>query len=317
MNISVIICTYNRSSSLQDTIQSLLRQEIGNRISFEILIIDNNSTDDTKLVVETKLKDDPIRLKYFFEEKQGISFARNKGVKEAQGSIIAFTDDDCIVDQYWLQRIKDTFEKYDASAVYGKILPLWNDLEIPKWIVRDNRIWSSIGHLDYGEQVKLAKVSSEQFFGANFSIKRDDLLDLGLFNENLGVKGRKHYLGEETEIYMKLLNKNKKIIYNPSLIVQHKIEKSFLTKDYFRKRNFYGGISFSELSNQKEHLILGIPFWFIKESLGHLLKLLRFTVMLKSKDAFRTQLICIYDLGAIKGFLKKGYDKSQRSNSNV
>ena len=99
MDISIIICTYNRSESLKRTLQSLKEMSVSDDIEWELLIVDNNSTDNTREAVNDFTKTSGLNCRYVFESKQGLSNARNRGVKEACGEIIAFTDDDVIVDK--------------------------------------------------------------------------------------------------------------------------------------------------------------------------------------------------------------------------
>jgi glycosyltransferase involved in cell wall biosynthesis len=94
--------------------------------SWEVILVDNNSDDDTRLVFEEFEKHYESKIRYIFEEKRGISHARNRGIKAARGEIIAFTDDDVIVDNYWIQNIEKAFKEHnDVACVGGKILPVW------------------------------------------------------------------------------------------------------------------------------------------------------------------------------------------------
>ena len=134
MKISVVVCTYNRSEYLRRMLMSLREALIPEHLSCEIILVDNHSTDNTKYVFEEIARPHRSNWKYVFEEKEGISHARNRGVREAKGEIIAFTDDDVIVDKYWIQNICKAFEENsDVVCVGGKILPIW-EIPKPEWL---------------------------------------------------------------------------------------------------------------------------------------------------------------------------------------
>src|SRR5208283_599657 len=108
MKASVIICTYNRSGLLKDSVLSVQNQDFL-PYQYEIIVVDNNSIDDTKSVVTELSTDSPVKVKYVFEGRQGLSFARNTGIANAEGEIIAFTDDDIDADKSWLKEIVHAF----------------------------------------------------------------------------------------------------------------------------------------------------------------------------------------------------------------
>src|SRR3989338_5901430 len=123
MFLSVIVATYNRAQTLQKTLESILNQKTLGAFDFEIILVDNNSNDNTKEIVEALKKKAGGRLRYFFEPKQGKAFAINKGIGEAKGEILAFTDDDAVVDELWLWNIFECFKVHRCDGLCGRILP--------------------------------------------------------------------------------------------------------------------------------------------------------------------------------------------------
>src|SRR4029453_11364149 len=126
-DISVVIGTRNRAKMLDKALDSVLHQESkGARVRYEVIVVDNNSSDGTREVVERYIKQGARDLKYLFEEKQGVSYARNCGVANADAPIIAFTDDDVFVTKEWVANIKTVFDKHpEIGFLGGKILPRW------------------------------------------------------------------------------------------------------------------------------------------------------------------------------------------------
>ena len=133
MNISVIICTYNRSGSLVRTLESFREVLHPKDAAWELVVVDNNSSDNTREVVDLFIEKSGIPCGYVFENKQGLSYARNNGVAEAKGEILSFTDDDVIVDKNWLQNIEHEFKEKDVACIGGKILPIWEKPQ-PEWL---------------------------------------------------------------------------------------------------------------------------------------------------------------------------------------
>src|SRR5450759_1349913 len=131
INISVIICTYNRANSLADTLLCLTKQSY-ETVNWELIVVDNNSNDNTKEIISEYSKKLP-NLIYKFEPQQGLSFARNLGIHSAHGAIIAFTDDDVLPEFDWLIQIQNNMEKYNCDACGGYIAPKW-EAPPPPWL---------------------------------------------------------------------------------------------------------------------------------------------------------------------------------------
>lgn len=256
--ISVIICTYNRSESLKDTLKSIEALFIPKELQWELVIVDNNSTDDTKKVVEYFADSSKAKVGYVFESNQGLSFARNAGIRHAQGEIVAFTDDDVIVDKNWLCFIAGTFVEYNVDCVSGKILPIWLG-ERPDWLTDD--LLKVLAILDHGDRVHdfTGSTSERLPFGANFSFKKEVFLRNGYFNEKLAP-------GEDQEMFQRLLAAGGKAIYNPDIVVHHKIPPERLTKAYFRSWHHKGGKVSAELEYHSRVKLFGVPGYMVKQA---------------------------------------------------
>jgi glycosyltransferase involved in cell wall biosynthesis len=211
---SIIICSYNRYELLVETIDSVL-SVLGKRNDAEILIIDNNSQDATSSLKEKYSSNKTV--KYFLETKQGLSQARNKGMKEANGEILIFLDDDIeIVENYF--EISDLiFLDPSISISGGKVLPFKTD--IPYWL--PNNFYFLVSIYDMGDSSKFVK----HLMGANFAIRRKDALQIGLFNTSLGRNGKILAGNEEIDYQNRASAMGYKINYHPKQNVLHKINE--------------------------------------------------------------------------------------------
>jgi glycosyltransferase involved in cell wall biosynthesis len=312
--ISVIICSYNRCERIKDTLDSLLLQEFDKSFEHEIIVVDNNSKDRTKEIVKDYIPKFHGILRYVFESKQGLSFARNRGIKEAKGQIIAFTDDDCLIDKLWLRNIVNTFLEYNADCVFGKIIPKWEGANLPKWLERNKKMWRILGTLDYGENNKLIDSEKFEFYGSNFSIKKEILSEIGLFNTELGRKGTLLLSGEDTEFFNKLLVSKKRIVYNPKVYVHHKVQEYRTKKRYFIKWHFFTGVSLAYRDHVKfsKKKFLGVPLWFLKESIPTYLEFLKFLITMNSEETVRYGLKIILSFGVYVGCFKRWLSLCQK-----
>ncbi len=227
--ISVVICTYNRCASLKKTLDSFVEQICDKRFDFEIIVVDNNSEDQTKTSIEAYFSQFNTRLRYIFEQAQGVSYARNRGIRESKGDIIAFTDDDCIVKSDWLCNIADAFTKHDCAAMGGKVIPVFLE-DTPRWL-KGKFTPLGIARHDYGEILKFYTTDMFMPIGCNLAIRKNTLIEVGLFNTNIGAGTP--YWGEDGEIVERMLRNGKKILYLPSAIVYHPLRFENLRREFY------------------------------------------------------------------------------------
>ncbi len=217
---SLIICTYNRSSFLKETIESIW-ECFATRYTYEILVIDNNSTDATAAVVEG-FKHLPV-LTYIKELKQGLSHARNRGIKEAKYDILVFLDDDIDIHEGYLDRCEQLFTDQDVQIVGGKVLP--HRVEVPGWL--PPKFYYLVSIFDRGD----ALIRTEKLMGANYAMRRKAALIIGWYDPELGRKGNNLAGGEEIDYLNRARALNYTIWYDPGLIVYHKINNK-LNREY-------------------------------------------------------------------------------------
>lgn len=308
MDISIIICTYNRSENLKDCFDCLASQEITDNFSWEVVLVDNNSSDDTKQFVGDYAKQCGFTLRYSFESKQGLSHARNHGINDSNGDILIFIDDDIRVCVNWLQSIYTTFKAHQCDAVGGRI-HIESPAKLPKWIKPD--MYGFLGYQDFGSDPHPMDGYIESPFGGNMAIRRSAFDKIGLFDTELGRKGtglkkEELFKGEETDLFHRLADAGGKLYYQPDALVLHKILAHQLKPGFFLTlHNNAGILQASKDQNEYRRTFAGIPLFIFPQfvqSIGKYLQLL-FTKGLYS--SFRQLMNVAYFWGMMCGFYKK------------
>ena len=228
--ISIIVCTYNRDKYLYGALQCIAENGFATN-AYEIVLVNNNSTDQTESECRRFENDYPeVQFRYFLEVQQGLSFARNRGIKESRGETVLFLDDDSFIQQDYLNHLAKNLEAHpDADAFGGKITPEFESGETPAWLSKWNYSWVSA--IDMGDDVCLFKGKAFPI-GANMGIKRDMLAKVGPFNTQLGRTKKNLMGGEEKDLFERVRNQGGKIYYFPDVEVHHIIPPSRTTKDY-------------------------------------------------------------------------------------
>ena len=264
MELSVILCTYNRSNGLIRTLKSLQSQDLPENFAWEIVVVDNNSTDDTPEKVREFAENSELVVRYVKEKKQGLSHARNKGVAEARGRYLHFTEDDEIADKDLIREIYGTFETYNCDCVGGRIYLRCED-KMPRWLTKD--LWGFLGYLNYGENP--FQMDEQRYpFGGNMTFSREVFKRIGLFNVNMGRKGKELFGGEEIDFFRRLLSAGSKGVYQPKALVYHIIDKSRLRKKYFRTLHYKEGMQQALLGDEiYQRSLFGVPFFIFPQLL--------------------------------------------------
>lgn len=240
IKLSVIIPTYNRSEYLNKSIPTLINQSLS-KSKYEIIIIDNNSSDDTKIVVEQLLKNTKYNWRYVFEPHPGLHNGRNRGFLEAMGKIVVFGDDDIEADRDWLKNIFDEFETNNkAGVVGGKIIPIWSKSP-PKWIelFEKKGCCAPLSYLDYGKKRKV--LDNRYLYGCNIAFRKDLAIQAGGSRPDMPTYKLRKYIGSGETGLTKAIKKLKyQVVYLPKAFVYHHIPKERLKFNYLlmRRRRF-------------------------------------------------------------------------------
>lgn len=231
MKLSVVLCTFNRSESLKSTLESIVASQVPNEVAWEVLVVDNNSTDDTREVVQKFCGSHP-KCRYIFEQKQGLSHARNAGIRQAKGDVIAFVDDDVTVDPHWLGNLSLPLEHLPWAGAGGRIRAQRN-VELPKW-VRLEGPFSMGGSLaalfDRGDS---PSELHEPPYGTNMAYRKCMFDKHGYFRTDLGRTGKGMIGQEDIEFGERLISAGERIWYEPAAIVFHPVLPERLNKKYF------------------------------------------------------------------------------------
>jgi glycosyltransferase involved in cell wall biosynthesis len=232
MKVSVIVCTYNRCDELRGTLTSLAASQVQNSFEWDVLVVDNNSTDQTRVVVEELSRTYPGRFRYIFEPIQGKSWALNRGIREASGAILAFTDDDVKVDPSWLENISAPLrdERYAGSG--GRTLGPAG-FTPPRWLAVDRP--HSLAPLALFDRGFVPMDLEEPPYGNNMAYRKEVFERHGGFRTDLGPRPGMNcpQKSEDCEFGMRLLAAGERLRYVPSAVVYHSVPPHRLERKYF------------------------------------------------------------------------------------
>jgi glycosyltransferase involved in cell wall biosynthesis len=230
-DVSIIVSTYNRCQLLPAALQSLLSQEAG-EVSYEVVLVDNNSTDGTREVVESYIARGHANLRYIFEGKQGLSHGWNAGINDARGEIIAFSDDDVVVARDWVASIKRAFDEHpEVDFVGGKVLPIWKS-EPPAWLTTDH--WSPLAILDHGDEPFYVNLN-KPYPLLNKSFRRAVFERVGVFRPEMGRVKDGIGSTEDHDLQLRIWRAGGQGLYVPYIIMEAEVPEDRLTKAYHRR----------------------------------------------------------------------------------
>ncbi len=270
MKVTVIIYACNRDMSLAETLASLAVSAVPELVEWEVLVVDNNSTDQTRSIIEDFCRRFPGRFRYVFESQPGKSFALNSGIRAARGNILAFTDDDVIVDPAWLQNL--TFPMKDTywAGTGGRTLPS-APFSPPSWLPF-NGPFNMAGIVYAGYDICYKPCESEYGpFGANMAFRKTMFEKYGDFRTDLGPSPNKSVPrpNEDCEFSRRLFSRGHHVCYVPSAIVRHPVLHDRVTRQYLLSWWFdFGRAEAREFRTWPSHLGLRNSFVTIVITLG-------------------------------------------------
>jgi glycosyltransferase involved in cell wall biosynthesis len=238
IGITVILCTYNRCRRLAKALDSAAALTLPDSIEWEVLVVDNNSRDQTREVVEGFCGRYPGRFRYLFELQPGKSHALNAGIREAQGDLLAFMDDDVTVEPTWLKNLTAGLLVGEWVGAGGRILPTWT-CSPPRWLPLHGRDTTApLAAFDKGDE---AGELSEPPFGTNMAFRKSLFEKYGGFRIDLGPRPDSEIRSEDTEFGSRLLAAGERLRYEPSAVVYHPVPENRVKKNYFLAWRFDSG----------------------------------------------------------------------------
>jgi glycosyltransferase involved in cell wall biosynthesis len=258
MDASIIVCTLNRSKALHDLLKSIKDLEVPAGLQWEIVAIDNDSSDDTRSVVQEFAKSSGLNVRYYLEARRGKSFALNTGISEATGEILAFTDDDCILPKNWLAVLVGEFAADpELSGLGGRVLR-YNELDRPVTIMKHpyREVYSPISNLGL-------------IYGCNMAFRRRMFDAVGPFDVKLGPGTKTGAIFEDIDFVYRVYAQAGKIVYSPDLVVYHNHGRRTDTqvRSLIRKYAIGRGSFYCKHLLHGDQLLMRIMYWDILSSL--------------------------------------------------
>ncbi len=308
MDLSVIICTFNRSYNLRRCFEGLARQRDADQMAWEVVLVDNNSKDETARVAARLAGTLPIPMRYVFEGEQGLSAARNRGVRESLGRYLLFIDDDILVTPRWLRSAWDAFQASKADAVGGRI-HLDPSVRLPEWI--DEEMQGFLGHQDYGNHPCVLDGVHRYPFGGNMGVSRKAFFRVGGFDPAYGRKGegktrRELFKGMETHFFKRLALSGGTIVYEPAMLVYHRVEPHQLRRRYFRRIHFNAGYQKGFLDGLPAgRTVAGVPLYLLPQTARAMIKYIDQVARRGFSRAIRQEMNVGYFLGTLWGCFQR------------
>ena len=275
LRISLVICTYNRDKFIGEALDSLSKQSLS-PAKFEIIIVNNNSSDNTEPVCKSFISNNPdLDITYVIESNQGLSFARNRGIAEAKYEIITYIDDDAYAKPNFLELIYDYVNANPETAgIGGKVTPRY-EIKEPDWM--NKYLWGFVTKIDLGDKIRPFR-GKEYPAGCNMTYRKDLLEQIGGFNNKLKWRADDKYIN------FKIREVSDKIIYIPLLEVEHTIDDYRTSNENFRKLALkFGSEEGIRVRDEGTVIFLKKVFEFIYKLAGSFILMLNF--MLKGQSS--------------------------------
>jgi glycosyltransferase involved in cell wall biosynthesis len=303
-DVSVIVATYNRCDVVRGAVESLMNQD-SRGTSYEVIVVDNNSTDATRRTLE-ELCSKYENLSYHFEPQQGVSYARNRGIAAARAPILAFTDDDIKPASNWVASVSEGFRRFpEADCIGGKVLPQ-TATEFPSWLT--SKHWTPLALLDMGDEpLVLDVLNGPGLVAANLAVRAAVFKEVGLFQPEL--QRVKSFIGslEDHEFEMRLGAAKKRLMYLPELIVYAQVLDERLNKAYHRRWYRGHGYFYALMRNQQfessKARLFDVPSHLYRRTCGNVVDWVRYRLKQNEELQLQQEL----ELEFFWGFFRKRF----------
>jgi len=301
LDITALVCVYNGLPDIEDLLKSVLDQRTDQLFRYEVLVVDNNSTDGTRDLVEQYATQYPDVLRVIEEKRQGKSYALNTGLAAARGRICSIIDHDHMLPASCLLAIWEAFRTHPGvSFLGGKVLPIWPGPR-PSWLTSDH--WSPVAICDYGDTPRAVDSSAVICLLAG-SFRRSDLIGIGGYRVDLGLRPGQVGGVEDDDVCSRLIRSGHCGLYVPGVVVYHKIGARRLTKQHYRTWHTGHGRYYAEMRlpsyEQSRWRIFGVPGHIYRQAAAHTLKWFHRTLRADQNQAFTHELQVRFCLGFVR-----------------
>ncbi len=327
--VSVVISTYNRGELLADAIRSVLAQEPGGP-TFELVVVDNNSTDGTRALVDALARED-ARVRYVFEGRQGVSYGRNAGVAAARAPIVAFTDDDVRARPDWTRAIARAFAEHPwADFVGGRVLPRW-PAPPPAWLTPEH--WAPLALVDYGDApLRVDAARPITLVTCNAAFRRAAFDRVGGFDPRYQHEPGAVSACEDHELESRIIRGGGAGLYVPGMVIEAEVQAKRLTRSYHRRWHRDHGRALVSLLGPGETFgsdmhpvplppgrptLLGAAPWAYRSAAGSALRAAAGWLRARPDEAFRHECAFYEAVGHIAGCARRRKRRAARAAAPV
>jgi glycosyltransferase involved in cell wall biosynthesis len=316
MKTTVILCSYNHCQSLARTLESLAASILPAEVGWEVLVVDNNSNDRTREVVEGFCRQFPEHFRYLHEPRPGKSFALNSGIAQANADLVAFLDDDVTVEPTWLHNLTANLLNGEWDGAGGKIILGWPEV-LPPWLATKGP-YSRTPFPDFDKGCEPRQLT-EPPFGTNMAFRKEVFQVHGGFRLDLGPSPNREIPcpHEDTEFGYRLMAAGKRLRYEPSAIVYHPIAPDRITKKYFLHWWFDEGRASARVFGVRagtKWYFAGIPLYLVR-SLG--LWSLRWMLSMEPHARFYYKIVVWGKLGRISEHFRQRLELKSKKECNA
>jgi glucosyl-dolichyl phosphate glucuronosyltransferase len=308
LDATVLICSYNRAEYLADTLDTLKASRTDG-LRWDVLVVDNNSTDSTREVVNSRIAVFPVSLTYLFEPRQGKSNALNTGLARTGAAIVVFTDDDVRVSEGWLEAsCRPLLNDPTLDYTGGPVRPLWKRPR-PSWLhATRSDLWGTLAILDYGPEPFIFEDRRRVPLGANMAVRRALIDRIGGFDSSLGRNGTSLLGQEQAEFFCRSRAVGARGLYVPAASLEHHVPARRLTRAYFIRWWYWKGVSKARLEERhpvtelgldltRVRRIVGVPRFMVGTAMRDLIGLVHATVTLDGVELMRRLTMLSYFVG--------------------
>jgi glycosyltransferase involved in cell wall biosynthesis len=270
--VTVAVCTYNRAALLDRTLAGLRRVRLPAGVGWEVLVVNNASTDDTDAVLARHAGELPLRRLH--EPTPGVVHARNTALAHARGEFVLWTDDDVEVAPDWVEKHLEAFDRFGADVVFGRVDPVWEGTP-PGWLIPDSRGLFAL--LDLGGPARVVADPRVIGFNVNLAVRRSALDRIGPYR---AMDGGRVGGGEDVDLFRRAYAAGLTVVYQPDARVGHVIpparcEKRFHRRAVWRGTAYHLGLLRDEAEAGGLPTVFGIPRYFLRINLGYVARYLR------------------------------------------